>query len=93
MSELKMRCRTCPIVQPAMHIISDLQFKLRNAMDSANTAQRKARRLSKLVDLYRATAKEYQEQLDSMRGMRDELLLQIEVAKNPVPSAVKGLDL
>lgn len=89
MSELKMRCRTCPMVMPAMKLISDLQFKLRYSMDSANLAQKKSRRLLKLIKFQRETLDECHEQI---RLLTIELA-QRDSAKNPVPSAVRGLDL
>lgn len=70
-------------------IVALLQFKLRNVTDSYNRAQRKARRLSKLVDLHRSLAVEYSDEIKRLAA----IIKAFESAEKLVPSNVKGLDL
>jgi hypothetical protein len=86
MNPIRKRCITCPIYHPALREVAPLQFKLRNAMDSANIAQRKSRRLSKLVDLHRACAKEYLEEMERLRVEVIQLKRQ-----NSLPLAFSGM--
>lgn len=74
MTTLKMKCRTCPIVQPAMREISQLNFKLEWARNRTNMQARKLTRLQKLIKMQRAIIDEQEKRLA------------LQPAQKPVPS-------
>lgn len=67
-------------------IVAHLQFKLRQSMERTNAADRKARRLSKLVDLHRDVAREYSDEIKRLAA----IIKAFEVAQILPPSRVRG---
>jgi hypothetical protein len=82
-------------------IVAVLQFKLENTKDSANAAQRKVRRLEKLVALYKGISYEQRDEISRLKESLNrefgplitEVIFEGRAPKKFAPSTPKGLDL